>query len=152
MPKGMKMDDEKIRELFGEVSYFADQVIEKYEPLTEDARTFVTTSYWSSAASVNLEDVCGSGHSDYAGVNDRGGGGLEICRALPPPAGQSASRLAGRALAKKCQAGRRARLETGLFSYGFANFHRRRLGACLRKGGSGGGNTGHLKESMEGGC
>jgi hypothetical protein len=65
------MDDEKIKELFGEVPYWADQVIEKYEPLPDDARDFITKSYWSSAASVNLQDVCGTMHPDYAGLTWR---------------------------------------------------------------------------------
>ncbi|HBT96761.1 MAG TPA: hypothetical protein DEB25_03520 [Desulfobulbaceae bacterium] len=65
------MDDGQLKELFGEVPYWADQVIEKHQPLPEDAREFITTSYWSGKASVNLQDVCGTMHPDYAGLTWR---------------------------------------------------------------------------------
>ncbi len=65
------MNDDAIRELFGQVPYFVDQIIEKYEPLDEIVRQFITSSYWSDQASINIIDVCGTAHSDYAGMTWR---------------------------------------------------------------------------------
>ena len=65
------MTDDEIRELFGEAPYFVDQVIEQYVPLDETAQKFVVSSYWSDQASVNLGDVCGTMHPDYAGMTWR---------------------------------------------------------------------------------
>ena len=62
------MNDDAIRELFGQVPYFVDQIIEKYEPLDEIVRQFINSSYWSDQASINIIDVYGTAHSDYAGM------------------------------------------------------------------------------------
>ena len=65
------MNDDAIKKLFGQVPYFADQVIERFEPLTDEASKFVVSSYWSDQGSVNLGDVCGTMHPDYAGLTWR---------------------------------------------------------------------------------
>ena len=65
------MNDDAIKKLFGQVPYFADQVIERFAPLADDASKFVVSSYWSDQASVNLGDVCGTMHPDYAGLTWR---------------------------------------------------------------------------------
>lgn len=65
------MTDEAIRGLFGQVPHCVDQVIEKYEPLGEVAAQFLLSSYWSDQASINLVDVCGTMHPDYAGMTWR---------------------------------------------------------------------------------
>lgn len=66
------MKDEQIRELFGQVPYFADQVIEKYELCTfPDYHKFVTSEYWANEGSVNVLDVCGTMHPEYAGMTWR---------------------------------------------------------------------------------
>ena len=52
------MTDDAIRELFGQVPYWADQTIRLYDPvaLYED---FITEAYWSSRASVNVAELRG---------------------------------------------------------------------------------------------
>lgn len=65
------MNDDGIKKLFGQVPHFADQVIESFQPLSDDARQFVVSSYWSDRASVNLGDVCGTMHPDYSGMTWR---------------------------------------------------------------------------------
>lgn len=64
------MNDAQIIDLFGQVPYFADQVIEAfdYDPKNED---FAVSSYWAAKASLNLVDVCGTAHPDYAGLTWR---------------------------------------------------------------------------------
>ena len=65
-----EMTDEQIRELFGVVPHFADQTIEKYAPDLEYV-WFVTSSFWSPRASLNILEVCGTMHPDYAGLTWR---------------------------------------------------------------------------------
>ncbi|MDR3631447.1 MAG: hypothetical protein P4L42_14045 [Desulfocapsaceae bacterium] len=64
------MTDEQIEKLFGHVPYFADQIIEKYE-IFPDYHKFVTSEYWANEGSVNVLDVCGTMHPDYAGMSWR---------------------------------------------------------------------------------
>jgi hypothetical protein len=64
------MTDEQITELFGEVPYFADQLIEQYRP-HPDQDLFIVTSYWCDQASLNLLDVYGVTRPDYAGLTWR---------------------------------------------------------------------------------
>jgi hypothetical protein len=64
------MTDEQIIELFGQVPYFADHIIERPQHL-KDEQLFVTDSYWSPQASINLLDVRGTQHPDYAGLSWR---------------------------------------------------------------------------------
>lgn len=64
------MTNKEIEELFGQVPYFADQVIEKAMPhqLQED---FVVKKTWYTYGSVNLLQVRGTLHPDYAGMTWR---------------------------------------------------------------------------------
>ncbi len=53
------MNDDAIRELFGQVPYWADNPIREYRPIEDYAQDFITESYWSSSASVNLGELRG---------------------------------------------------------------------------------------------
>ena len=53
------MSDGEIRELFGEVPYWAGDAIREYKPVEDYAQDFITESYWSSSASVNLGELRG---------------------------------------------------------------------------------------------
>lgn len=65
------MGNQEIHDLFGQIPYFADQVIEACKLIDADASQFVTSCYWSDQASLNLLDVCGTTHPDYAGMTWR---------------------------------------------------------------------------------
>ena len=53
------MNDDAIRELFGQVPYWADNPIREYRPIEDYAQDFITESYWSCCASVNLGELRG---------------------------------------------------------------------------------------------
>ena len=53
------MSDGEVRELFGEVPYWAGDAIREYKPVEDYAQDFITESYWSCCASVNLGELRG---------------------------------------------------------------------------------------------
>ena len=53
------MNDIEMSELFGQVPYWAGDGIREYKPVEDYAQDFITESYWSSRASVNLGELSG---------------------------------------------------------------------------------------------
>lgn len=53
------MNDIEMSELFGQVPYWAGDGIREYQPVEDYAQDFITESYWSCRASVNLGELRG---------------------------------------------------------------------------------------------
>jgi hypothetical protein len=65
------MSDEQIMELFGVVPHFVDERIVPFMREVIPHRDFLVSFYNAYEASINLLDVCGTMHPDYAGMSWR---------------------------------------------------------------------------------